>query len=639
MNRPAPWNTIFTGFAERTPFTVGHATVDPISRDATWPGGSERLQPQTLKVLITLVSRPGEVVTRDELVQLCWDGRIVGEDVINRSISLLRHFAERAGGFEIETVPRAGYRLIERQLQRSWPNRLLFRWSAFAAFALIVAVALGLLWMRPANDKQAAPLVAVAPFQPGNGSQAADFARRLRDGLVDEMGDAGLPTTTEESSAGRRADLVLNGSVMEDGGNLNVFVQIQDWGSGVTLWSRQFEGSAADSQLGTAIAVAAVEPLYEYREIYLQKGLSVGPADLAKMLKIQEMIDNPKVADRGKLRKIYEDAIADGPDIAYAHGNLAVTLVQDGARSPPDQRNLLFAQARSEANTAFRISPAASGGGYDALYLMSVYDDPGNILRQQSLLLNGMRNAPQFPYLIMRECQFLMSIGRNDDAGPYCDRAHAVRPLTAPIEWRVAEALKMRGQPGLAEQAIEQAVHDYPNNGNIRLAKFDILAFGDSPDRAAALLPAMLNQGEGFDSSDIGALNAFLRARSTGNPADAARAGTVIVAAATNHNLRLDVAVKALAVLDRIDDAFALLSQVRGPLPPLMDLAPTNPGTMFLFAPETARLRADPRFWTVANQQGLVSYWITTHDWPDFCGKEQPLAQCQASAARVRGQA
>src|SRR5437764_8250619 len=108
MNRPAPWLSIMASVVDRRPFKVGGATVDPGSRDARWQDGEERLQAQTLKVLVALMSRRGDVLTRDELIQLCWDGRIVGDDVINRSISLLRHFAERAGGFEIETVPRAG---------------------------------------------------------------------------------------------------------------------------------------------------------------------------------------------------------------------------------------------------------------------------------------------------------------------------------------------------------------------------------------------------------------------------------------------------------------------------------------------------------------------------------------------------
>src|SRR4051812_20611198 len=98
--------------AER-PFEIGGAIIEPLSRDASFAGGTERLQPQNLKVLIALVRRRGEVVTREQLVDLCWGGRFIGDDVINRAISTLRQFAERAGGFSIDTVPRAGYRLVE----------------------------------------------------------------------------------------------------------------------------------------------------------------------------------------------------------------------------------------------------------------------------------------------------------------------------------------------------------------------------------------------------------------------------------------------------------------------------------------------------------------------------------------------
>ena len=94
------------------PFRVGGAAIEPVSRNAEYEGGHERLQPQTLKVLIALARRRNEVVTRSELVDSCWGGRIVGDDVINRSIQLLRQFAERAGGFTIETVSKTGYRMV-----------------------------------------------------------------------------------------------------------------------------------------------------------------------------------------------------------------------------------------------------------------------------------------------------------------------------------------------------------------------------------------------------------------------------------------------------------------------------------------------------------------------------------------------
>ena len=152
MNRPAPRRSMSMAEFDRRPFRVGGALVDPVSRDATFAGGSERLQPQTLKVLMTLAGRQGAVVTREELVHLCWDGRIVGEDVINRSISLLRHFAERAGGFTIETVPRTGYRLRESSTA-DIRKRVLAAAVGVLALAGIGTAA----WLNRPSAKQGAP--------------------------------------------------------------------------------------------------------------------------------------------------------------------------------------------------------------------------------------------------------------------------------------------------------------------------------------------------------------------------------------------------------------------------------------------------------------------------------------------------
>ena len=512
-----------------------------------------------------------------------------------------------------------------------------FRYPAAAGLAVLALLVAGALWRTSTSETNAEPPLRIAAFQAQDGPQASQFAQMLRDHLVDAMGAAGIPTTTGDAagtSANVRSGMMLGGSVIEAGDTLKVFAQLQDAKSGVSLWSQEFQDSAANSDaLSNAITIAAAEPLYELREINLQKGLKVSAEELAPLMKSQQMINNPRVFDQGMLRQTYQAAMARAPDIAYTHANLAVSLVQDGARSPPDERAALFAQARREANIAFNISPAASGGGYDARYLISVYNQPGDIALQESLLLDGIRNAPDFPYLSMRECQFLMSVGRNEDAWPYCQRAHAMRPLTAPIEWRFAESLHMRGEDSLAGQAMEKAVHDYPQNGLVRLAKFEILAFGSQHQSAADLLPAMLNQGEGFGAPEVDALKLYLDARSSGRAADADRAAAAILQAS---DLRLDLAVKALAALGRTDQAFGLLEAQAHTLAPEMDLAPANPGTSFLFAPETAPLRADPRFWTVASQQGLAQYWMKTGKWPDFCGKEEPLSQCRALAAKAR---
>ena len=54
------------------------------------------------------------IVTRDELTERCWDGRIVGDDALNRALSRIRHVAAGIGdgSFKAETIAKVGYRLV-----------------------------------------------------------------------------------------------------------------------------------------------------------------------------------------------------------------------------------------------------------------------------------------------------------------------------------------------------------------------------------------------------------------------------------------------------------------------------------------------------------------------------------------------
>jgi hypothetical protein len=157
---------------------VGRANVDPLSREATFNGRSERLQPQNLKVLVSLARNRGRMVTRDQLVDQCWDGRFIGDDVINRAVSNLRQFAERAGGFSIETVPRSGYRLVEESSQSRSRYWLM---GAAAAFAMVLAGAAFLEWPRHQNVRQMAT-IAILPFTAAGGGLARARTGRRRAG-------------------------------------------------------------------------------------------------------------------------------------------------------------------------------------------------------------------------------------------------------------------------------------------------------------------------------------------------------------------------------------------------------------------------------------------------------------------------
>jgi DNA-binding winged helix-turn-helix (wHTH) protein len=100
--------------AHEPDFVIGRLTVSPSRRELVRDDGErEVIEHRVMQVLVALSKAKGNIVTRDELTMLCWDGRVVGEDAIHRVISRLRKIAGGigAGSLEIETITKIGYRL------------------------------------------------------------------------------------------------------------------------------------------------------------------------------------------------------------------------------------------------------------------------------------------------------------------------------------------------------------------------------------------------------------------------------------------------------------------------------------------------------------------------------------------------
>lgn len=101
--------------AHEAPFRLGTLEVRPALRQLVREDGSEEvLEPRVMQVLVALARVGGAIVSRDDLTRSCWEGRVVGEDAINRVVSRLRRAAEGIGqgSFRIETITKVGYRLL-----------------------------------------------------------------------------------------------------------------------------------------------------------------------------------------------------------------------------------------------------------------------------------------------------------------------------------------------------------------------------------------------------------------------------------------------------------------------------------------------------------------------------------------------
>jgi DNA-binding winged helix-turn-helix (wHTH) protein len=109
--------------------------VDPRAGELFRRGKKIKLQHQPTQVLLALLEKPGEIVTREELRQKIWseDTFVDFEHSLNTAIKKLRlALGDRATNSKfVETLPRRGYRFLakveengEMPVPRSAPNAL-----------------------------------------------------------------------------------------------------------------------------------------------------------------------------------------------------------------------------------------------------------------------------------------------------------------------------------------------------------------------------------------------------------------------------------------------------------------------------------------------------------------------------------
>lgn len=108
------------------PFRLGAVEVHPATRQILRNGHSETLEPRIMQVLVAFAQAEGSILGHEELIDRCWDGRIVGDNAIHRAISKLRDLGLNfAGGtFAIETITKVGYRMSILEFDASHQLRI-----------------------------------------------------------------------------------------------------------------------------------------------------------------------------------------------------------------------------------------------------------------------------------------------------------------------------------------------------------------------------------------------------------------------------------------------------------------------------------------------------------------------------------
>jgi DNA-binding winged helix-turn-helix (wHTH) protein/tetratricopeptide (TPR) repeat protein len=593
------------------PFGVGGATIDPVSREAKYAGGQERLQPQTLKVLVALTRRRNQVVTRSELVESCWDAKFIGDDVINRSILMLRQFAERAGGFSIETVPKTGYRLIEADAGRKSQSR---RWKVAVVAILLVATATIGLW-RPWTGSSVTTVAVTA----ADGSRVA---KELSHSLLTRLGSLqaaknnSLRLVGVAGQSGGKADLIFEVSGTTNDHATEANIVLLSGKDRSVLWSRDFSQPPAKlADLEQQLAFTTARVLDCALEGRPAEGKQLPEDSFRLYLNGCAILADAYRVDPKRVIPIFTQVVKQAPRFSSGWGKLVLAEAQfvnveiiffDRRPAIPVEQHIASAR---------KLDPHIPEA-YVAEFLMlpiSSFD------KRLQLVDRAAGVHPNNPDLLTIRAEFFLTVGRLNDAVEAARRAFEFDPLTPGIGNNLIQTLAYAGRTEMAAAELKRAEQRWPGTLTLRDARFRFhLRYGD-PREALQIV-----RSEGISQE----FEEFLLARIDPTPANIERAVDAVRQRGTTSSKAINDLTQLLAQFGQEDEAYELIMGWKR-----TDQAGAMTG--MLFRPTLRKFRSNPRFIRVADHLGLLAHWRNSGKWPDFCFEPDLPYDCKVEASKL----
>jgi TolB-like protein/DNA-binding winged helix-turn-helix (wHTH) protein len=517
--------------AERD-FALGDLEIHPSVSEVTRSGHSEHVEPRVMQVLVALAGANGAVVSRDELIQRCWDGRVVGEAAINRCMSKLRALADRGDGtrsFQVETIARVGYRLqaepsaaqvgVSPDGPSSAPRSkrgALFALAGLAIAAVGAAIALsGGIASRTSTTSTpsaAEPSIAVLPFKDLSAdADAAYFAAAIQDEILTRLAKVGSLKVISRTSAaeaakepGKLADIarrlgvanIVEGSVQRSADTVRVNVQLIRADTDAHLWAEDYDRRLDDvlsveNDIATSIATALAAKITPSESI----ALSATPTTNARAYDayLHALVLYRKSGDLAwhDAVKALEQAVAIDPDFALAWAMLArmqssfYFWERDAARRD---------SARHSLDRAIALAPdLAEVQLAHAQYTHYVELDYEGAERELKALHAKWPNDVE----VLQSLAFVARrLGRWQESIAYQRQVRTLDPLSHTSSGYIAETLALAHRHAEAAEVIAGMRTIWPDDMDLIVCEAGVLQGLGELDRADAgleLLPASVD--------------------------------------------------------------------------------------------------------------------------------------------------
>jgi TolB-like protein/tetratricopeptide (TPR) repeat protein len=439
------------------------------------------LPPKAAQVLLVLVEHAGEVVTKADLLKTAWKDAIVEEGSLTRTISILRKAlgAGTEGRDSIATISKRGYRF-------TIPVRVAAKPS------------------RPAAEKV---MLAVLPFENLSPDPRQEY---FSDGLTEEMITQLSRLNPERLSVIARtsammfkgtkkriADIgnalgvqyVVEGSVRRSDKQLRISAQLIRVDDETHVWAKNFERSLGDvlkiqAEVARSIAAEIQIKLGPHSEHTLMQVAEVSPEAHEAYLRGRHSWNKRTEAGMRKSIVHYEEAIHLDPEYAMAHAGVADSYVMLACRGMVPAKET-FRKAKTAARKAIDLD-GSLGIAHASLAHVRLHDWDWEGLEKDFRRAIELDPSHAIAYYWFGE--FLMSMGRPEEAITVTEEAHRMDPLSPVIGASLAMILYLSRQYDRALDVAERMREIHPEHFLPHLRMGLILVQKGSHQRAIAEL-------------------------------------------------------------------------------------------------------------------------------------------------------
>lgn len=456
-------------------WSFANCEFDELGRKLWVNGTAIELEPKPLEVLFYLLQHPGEVASKETLLESVWPGLMVVDGSLATAVSKLRKAIGDDDSLIVQTVPRVGYRLgvpvraravapaIERIDRANVPavpddRRRRRRVIAVSAAVVLLAAAAAVSWKyfappSPASSGTRVASIAVLPLVNMSRDPAQDF---LADGMTEElitelsqvhalrvisrttvMQYKGANKPLPEIARQLRVDLVLEGSVLRSGDRVRVTAQLVQAASDSHLWAESYDRDVQDilnlqKELARQITREIRITLSPSEEKQLTTSATVNPRAHELYLEGRYFWNMRTKEALDKAAGYFQQASDADPNYSQAYAGLADTYVElVGFGNIDPGKGIPAAKAAAEKAIALNDSAAEPHAALGYL-IAAGWDWTGSEKEfQRALEINPGYNVALYQSAFMQSMY-----GHHDEAIGLARRALDIDPLSPIVLYR-----------------------------------------------------------------------------------------------------------------------------------------------------------------------------------------------------------